>query len=371
MWLVLGPTVLGQYRKDRSHEIAGNRTSQDGACFHDGERILETVNQIHNRLRDNGEIRASDHITKQILDRIIPLSLVEEATARIFSLGLWGQCQKILEEARKKAKASPVAREAEATIERIEPSMASQPLLSSPPSQEISGQHSAALGKYGSPPHDPQYSSNSSSLDRGPSLKVRSVKRSSTAPQGRQDNGSSASHGRLSFVKTSHQPLNRSPPIQEDPEDGMALTTPDVDDYPEETLAIHQGNLMHAEKHLGGYPQNQAPRPYSGIMEPSHLPLRDRPVSSVHGTPPRAARVFSNDPVNDYERPLSQDTPAARRPLSQPKAVKEWLSFEAAKEIRDNRGKLEPKYENLLNNLKGRDHVSIVLNACPFRQLTV
>ena len=371
VWLVLGPAALKQYRKDRSQEIASNCTTQDGACFHDGERVLEAVNKIHDRLRDKGEIRASDHITKRVLDRIIPWSLVEEPTARSFSLGLWDQCRKILEEAREKAERAPAVRDAEPLIRRTGTSMVDRPQFNSLPPQEISVKHSAALGKYGPPPYDPQYASDSSSIERGPSLKARSVKRSSTAPQGGQDNGSSARHGPLSFINTSHQPLNRSPPIREESEDGIVPTTPDVDDYPKDTSAMHQDNFTHADKHMGGYTQNQASHPYSGTMDSSHIAFRDRPMSSSRGTPPRAGRVVSNGSINDHERPLSQDTTVTRRPLSQPKAVKEWLSFEAAKDIRDHRGKLEPKYENLLVHLKGRDHVSILLTANAFRRLTV
>lgn len=82
VWVVLGKAGLNEYRLQREREIRAKRTSQDGRCFHDGEKILETVKNMHDRLLKQGEIRPSDHVTGPVLDQMVVYMLEEDPDGR-------------------------------------------------------------------------------------------------------------------------------------------------------------------------------------------------------------------------------------------------------------------------------------------------
>ena len=82
VWVVLGKAGLDQYRLQREEEIRDKHTSQDGRCFHDGENILVTVKNMHDRLLKQGEIRPSDHVTGPVLDQMVVYMLEEDPDGR-------------------------------------------------------------------------------------------------------------------------------------------------------------------------------------------------------------------------------------------------------------------------------------------------
>lgn len=106
VYIVVGKSGLIEYRDQRAHEILERKTSQDGSCFHDGEKVLTSVQRMHERLLVQGETRPGDFVTKSVLAQIIPCLLDDNPDTRQDALWLWKNSQKILEEAETKQQES-------------------------------------------------------------------------------------------------------------------------------------------------------------------------------------------------------------------------------------------------------------------------
>ena len=99
VWIVLGTSGLDEYRYRRQQEIIAKDTLQDGSCFHDGEKVLETVEAMHQCLSGREEVRQRDHVTKPILDHMVTSMLEVDPEVRQNAIWLWKKWQKILREA--------------------------------------------------------------------------------------------------------------------------------------------------------------------------------------------------------------------------------------------------------------------------------
>ena len=75
MWIADGYKGLVDYRKQRSAE-SDRVLLKGGDCFHDGERVLQSVLDAHADIEDR--LRRSDYITKLVLDSIVDEMLWEE-----------------------------------------------------------------------------------------------------------------------------------------------------------------------------------------------------------------------------------------------------------------------------------------------------
>jgi hypothetical protein len=75
MWIADGYKGLVDYRKQRMAE-SDRILFKGGDCFHDGERVLQSVLDAHGDIEDR--LRRSDYITKLVLDSIVDEMLWEE-----------------------------------------------------------------------------------------------------------------------------------------------------------------------------------------------------------------------------------------------------------------------------------------------------
>lgn len=75
MWIADGHNGLVEYRRNRMAET-DRILFKAGDCFHDGERVLQTVLDAHRDIEDR--LRRSDFITKDVLEKIVDEMLWEE-----------------------------------------------------------------------------------------------------------------------------------------------------------------------------------------------------------------------------------------------------------------------------------------------------
>jgi hypothetical protein len=75
MWIADGYKGLLDYRKQRMAET-DRILFKGGDCFHDGERVLQSVLDAHRDIEDR--LRRSDYITKHVLDAMVDEMLWEE-----------------------------------------------------------------------------------------------------------------------------------------------------------------------------------------------------------------------------------------------------------------------------------------------------
>ncbi|KAJ9667922.1 hypothetical protein H2201_002108 [Coniosporium apollinis] len=73
VWMVHGYPELEEYRQRRKDETGPN--FEDSDCFHNGERVLNAVKQMHESLENH--VRGSDHITKAVWKSMIREMLVD------------------------------------------------------------------------------------------------------------------------------------------------------------------------------------------------------------------------------------------------------------------------------------------------------
>ncbi|KAB2577294.1 hypothetical protein DBV05_g4043 [Lasiodiplodia theobromae] len=95
-WLVLGKEGLEQYRADRKAETDKIRDFKDHGCFHDGEKILESVESTH--IKIVASKRKTDHITRNVLETMVQDMLGEE-NVRPNAQQLWLKSQRLLRQA--------------------------------------------------------------------------------------------------------------------------------------------------------------------------------------------------------------------------------------------------------------------------------
>lgn len=68
-WVGHGWNKVDEYRRRRRQEFK-EKTDTDGECFHDGSNKLDTVEQIHAETLSNR--RVSDHVTPLVLEQLVP-----------------------------------------------------------------------------------------------------------------------------------------------------------------------------------------------------------------------------------------------------------------------------------------------------------
>ena len=72
-WVGHGWNKIDEYRRRRRQEFK-EHTSTDGECFHDGSNMLVTVEQIHAETLSNR--RVSDHVTPSVLEQLVPSMMI-------------------------------------------------------------------------------------------------------------------------------------------------------------------------------------------------------------------------------------------------------------------------------------------------------
>ena len=72
-----GWNKVDEYRRRRRQEFK-EKTSTDGECFHDGDNMLVTVEQIHTETLSNRRI--SDHVTPLVLEKLVPDMMIVDGS---------------------------------------------------------------------------------------------------------------------------------------------------------------------------------------------------------------------------------------------------------------------------------------------------
>ena len=74
VWLVYGKGQLLEYRRRRGNETEKIKSFRDGNCFHDGEKVLTIVKEIHKTLP--ADVRVCDHVTRRIVNMVTDEMLI-------------------------------------------------------------------------------------------------------------------------------------------------------------------------------------------------------------------------------------------------------------------------------------------------------
>ena len=416
VWVVLGKSGLMGYRNRRKQEICEKRTLQDGSCFHDGEKVLQTVEAMHDRLLNKGEVRPADHVTLPVLQMVDDM-LEENPRDRPNAIQLCRKSVKILTKAQSKLQGSNQQTHLRHVDSTPPPTKTAQFVSGNMPMTPPPTSHGVVRPlSDGPPPRHNKSGSNHQPTGRTSSVKQVPMRRPDTGQEGSTilDMASGPVHG---------GPFNGSPP-QRRATCQILETSPTVNNHPAfeeqpetDATAFHETATGHEAEGR----QNFNPRSYSSPNGSRDITLESPSVlgQGTHGySPPETelgTRVYlaqqlrsdarpapaplqnigafgsssESNPQHSnvaststsYEEPhvmtgttsgeasrrsppktpplaLIGNTTAAEPPVQKTNPVKPYLSYEDAKEIRERRHALSDQAQNSLNCLKVRDHVS-------------
>lgn len=337
VWVVLGISGLTEYRSQRKQEICGKNTSQDGSCFHDGDNVLKTVEAMHGRLLNRGEVRPGDHVTKPVVDQMISSMLMEEPDGRQNAIWLWKRSRKISNEAQSKLQ---------------EPTKQS---TTSDVSVVATSRMSVA---YGPPPNFPQYRPNPQVPGQSSSFIQTPTRRSDTWHE-QSTRGSGSLHGSPSPPITTRQPLGASPPLEsyhdfrEQPD--VYGTTSGGDATLQTTNQLHYSPPNGLRPRLESNPRHSKIDSVPTVYENFYPEKISLSGEASQGSPPKTPTppLVTNAIVTET---------AAKTPPQEIKPEKPRLSYKGAKRTRETGVALPHQSQDLLNDLKNRDHVSSYMN---------
>lgn len=415
VWVVLGMSGLVEYRYQRQQEIVGKKTIQDGPCFHDGEKLLEAVEAVHDRLHKRGEVRPGDHITKPVLVHMVTSMLDEDPDTRHNAAWLWRYSRKLVKEAQSKLEApdqpqTPTKKDA--TISKAQHFGQNPPDTPPRTSYNASQPYNGDPHAYGPPPNYPQYNSNFQTPGRPLSGRDFPKRRSDTWHEynTRTEMIPGSSNGILSPPVAIRQAPGTSPPPDSRPTfqepieisamgpnetatrpggtqwhntDGLSyspLNAPrefDPLEYPNfPHLTIHESSSSDADPaanvYLARHTQSEAeldimPMRLSGAYRPLVEPHREHLESASKPVDSEKSHLMADMALKDTSKKSPPDNSQSLRmveaappkpPASKTKPEKPYLSYKEAKKIRERRSSLPYNQQALLNDLKGRDHVS-------------
>lgn len=105
MWVVLGKAGVEEYRLQREAETDSLDDFRDGAAFHDSEKVLKAVTDMHERL--DGQSMKWDHVTRKVLSEMVASMLEIVPDGRPMATVLERTSQRILKNARKNIQSTP------------------------------------------------------------------------------------------------------------------------------------------------------------------------------------------------------------------------------------------------------------------------
>ena len=105
MWVVLGKAGVEEYRLQRKAETDGLDDFRDGAAFHDSDKVLKAVTDMHERL--DGQSMKWDHVTRKVLSEMVASMLEVVPDGRPMATVLEKTSQRILKNARKNIQSTP------------------------------------------------------------------------------------------------------------------------------------------------------------------------------------------------------------------------------------------------------------------------
>ena len=389
VWVVLGKAGLTKYRNQRQQEVVGKDTAQDGRPFHDGQNTLTTVEQMHERLLvEEGEVRPGDYVTKHVLKDLVYSMLVDDPPdGRDNAIVLWKKSQKCVEKGQKQLKKRQSPPVANHVVSLSQAFHQRAPEKSSEVSYRDAEQLSGTSHVQEPPPFDPRYSSNLQTNGRSFPMQQSLKRRSDTWHDPSSTRGIESGLHSMDFS-------SRISPRQ------LARAGSTLDNY-----TVNQ-EIMNTRKTIAEEATDEADRemwqgahPFESDTVPPHSPGVSTPPESrtspkLHfnrqmrnGTgletvhlqgiqesgpfepppnfdapfPSRGAMLsqpmLENASSEDETRRSPPHTSSSRPQASEAKPEKPSLSFAEAKKIREKRARLSYEAQQLLNQLKDRDHV--------------
>ena len=414
VWVVLGMSGLTAYRNQRQQEITGKDTIQDGSCFHDGENVLKTVEDMHNRLEKKGEVRPGDCVTKPVLEHMVSAMLSEDPDDRFNANWHWRKSQKILKAARSRVERpthNGALRQADSIVDKEQ--LYGQTAPETPPhtshgaTQSAQGDHH----QYGAPPFLLQYSSDPQTPARSPSIKDTLKRRSDTWHD--HSTGTNLalglSSGSPSLPAAKHQTFRASPPPDiyktfQGPTD-TRVTDPDETRSDRggtswQSFESMRNSLPNGSRDVGSVDRRSTLHQFNGGStlpslhsgEGNHpsqhiqsdaglepLPLQDNgafrttpeslsqhsnvaKTTTGHETPPPAQGLMSNETRQRSHPNTPHTSSTVKMPIVDPPVFKTkdeipFLSYKEAKRAREKHGVLPPRASGFLEDLRERDHV--------------
>lgn len=386
VWVVRGMSGLMDYRNRRKQEICEKGTSQDGSCFHDGEKVLQTVKAMHDRLQKKGEVRPADHVTLPVLQIMVDEMLEENPRGRPNAIQLYTKSDKIL------ANAQPELQglNQQTSLRHVD-SMAystqifSQNIPMTPPptknAQFVSGDmpmtppptsHGAVRPlSDGPPPRHNKSGSKHQPTGRTSSVKQVLMRRPDTW-QEQSETGATAFHetatgheaeGRQNFNPRSYSSPNGSRDITLESPSVLGQGTHGYS--PPETepgARVYLAQQLRSDARPAPAPlQNIGAFRSSSESNPQHSNVASTSTSYEEPhvmTGTTSGEASRRSPTKTPPLAPIGNTTAAEPPAQKTNPVRPYLSYDDAKGIRERRHDLSPQAQNNLNCLKVRDHVS-------------
>ena len=401
---------VNTYRHQRQQEICEKGTFQDGSCFHDGEKVLKSVEDMHYRLRKRGEIHPKDHVTRLVLEQMVVSMLEEDPDVRPDAIWLWKKSQKLLTEARWELKESNQQMNPRKVDSMVNTQFYGLNISQTPPSDSVGqeqGQESISNGtshSYGSPPNYPQYGFNLQIPVQSSSAEQTQKRRSDTWHEHSTslDIAPGLMHGIASPPMPARQSLRTSPSpdifctIPEQAELRRAVSDETAIKHGEDTWqnidtlghnSFNSSRDVDALKYKSVLPHNirdsSRPGRESNIGDNlmQHMKRDVRPYLPTFGNggtfkPPlwsdpqrsKAANTSTADPMLQEAShrlppemqhvPPRSNTTATELSIQKAKPKIPRLSFERARQIRERHEALPHDIQDSLVDLKDRDHVS-------------
>ena len=397
---------LTEYRNQRQQEVAGRNTRQDGRPFHnDGQETLATVQQMHERLLERGEVRPGDYVTKLVIKEMVYSMLCDDPDGRDNAILLWKKSQRILGKGQKQIEKvdqrqrPPIGNHAISDPQAFDQH---EPEKSSEVSYIAAKQLNGPSHVHGPPPFDPRYSSSIQSNGQSVLQQQHQQHQQQQQPfKKRSETWHDPSSTRviapglhstgLPSPASPHQLAGASTPPanytgSRERKDTRATISGETMDRA--VGEIWQGNIplesepvpQHGTRESTPPESRTSPKSYisrqipnGAGLEPIHL--QGIQESSPFGPPPRFNTQYLNTETNASEcLAISQPIPehemsgetihtspphasTTRPPAAESKPKRPSLSFAEAKRIREKRGFLSPEARQLLQQLKDRDHV--------------
>ncbi|MCJ1271366.1 hypothetical protein MMC22_011266 [Lobaria immixta] len=344
VWVVLGKSGLMDYRDRRKQEICDNRNSQDGSCFHDGEKVLHTVKAMHDRLLKKGEVRPADHVTFHVVEMIEGM-LEENPRDRLNANQLYSKSIKILTKAQSKLQESnqqTPLRHVDSMAYILD--MASRPVHGRP--------------KRGATSHIRQANptvNNYPAFEEQPETGATAFHETATGH---------GAEGRQSFNHRSYSSANGSRDIT--PESQSVLgqgthgysppeTEPGARFYRAQPLRSDARSAPAPLQNIGAFGSSSQSNPQHSNVASTSTSYEEPHVMTGTTSGEASRRSPSKTP------PLALgNTTAAEPPAQKTNPVRPYLSYKEVKVIRERRDDLSPQVQNSLNCLKVRDHVFLM-----------
>ena len=361
-WVACNWNAVLEYRQQRQKETQRLPDFRDGDCFHNGQDVLETVQQNHAELVNS--VRPCDYVTKSILKMIEEDMLRSaESHGRRDTVYLYKHSTQLTQAAKVKlgdithdSPSQGMVHSGGETLIPPEPPQINGLLNFNPPPQRpyhLNKKHQKSLVTEGSPTRNSHH--HSTSLGQKEHRYPQSLRRSPEAESAEDDSEPMVPPPRRSLSLPQHQSGKLSNGIPSP----YGLTQPQSVDAFHDSPGRSSANRSNLRVNIYT-PQNHPTTSPSPTVPEDHTTKSSQVLAAENQTkssPPNTASV----PIESTERRIPP-------PVWPVKAAFQWKS--AKKNPKNNQTVKLPPESHLLGGLKGRDHVCIFISDTPVHILT-